>query len=89
MSCLELNTSGRDLVKGFLVTAHQLLNYSSQLSIGLPKVKHALEIKDILESGPVFRSRKLHGLRAGQMRVSEITQIWGPEAELLTKFGGS
>ena len=56
----------------------------------MPKVKHTLEIKHVLESGPVFRSSKLHGLGAGQMRkVSGFTQIWGPEAELLTEFSGS
>lgn len=56
----------------------------------MPKVKPVLEIKHIPESGPVFRSSKLHGLGAGQMRkVSEVTQIWGPEADLLTEFSGS
>lgn len=56
----------------------------------LPKVKPALEIKHIPESGPGFRSSKLHGLGAGQTRkVSEVTQVWGPEADLLTEFSGS
>jgi len=72
------------------VPTHHLLNYSSQLNMRLHKVKHALEIKHILELGPVFSSSKAHGLGADRMRrVSEDTQIWGLETEFLTEFSGN
>lgn len=67
--------------KVFLVTAHHLLNHSSQLSVLVPKIKHELGIKHILKSGPVFRSTKLHGLCVCWIRrLSEVTEVWGPRA---------
>lgn len=74
--CVLRSSLQETFCKVFLVTTQHLLNYSSHLSALLPEAKHELGVKNLLKSGALSRSIKLHGLNVCWVRkLSEGTEI--------------